>query len=173
MVSKGPLPPSSGVLMKKKKMMKSVQPRARVLNGVSSSSLSSWIQDDIEIEAAANTMDGILDTVSAHHPIQPLLNLLKSNRKLIILGVIPKPLELPVFPLLSGDEVILNPKKTGDHDEEDIFITSGFYISLWLGLGAVLPLSLRLCSVSCKRRGSSIVVSRALSYFGDIICITA
>ncbi|KAG8386461.1 hypothetical protein BUALT_Bualt03G0151100 [Buddleja alternifolia] len=83
-------------------------------------------------KAAANTMDGILDTVSAH-------------RKLIILGVIPKPLELPVFPLLSGlcgkpvtdtcpgNEVTLNPKKTGDHDEEDTFITSGFYISLWLG----------------------------------------
>ncbi|KAG8386481.1 hypothetical protein BUALT_Bualt03G0153100 [Buddleja alternifolia] len=56
--------------------------------------------------AAANTMDGILDTVSAHHPIQPLLNLLKSNGKLIILGVIPKPLELPVFPLLSARKMV-------------------------------------------------------------------
>ncbi|KAG8386468.1 hypothetical protein BUALT_Bualt03G0151800 [Buddleja alternifolia] len=56
--------------------------------------------------AAANTMDGILDTVSAHHPIQPLLNLLKSNGKLIILGVIPKPLELHVFPLLSARKMV-------------------------------------------------------------------
>ncbi|KAG8387127.1 hypothetical protein BUALT_Bualt03G0221000 [Buddleja alternifolia] len=46
-VSDGPLPPSSGVSMKKKKRMKFVQPRARVLNGVSSSSLSSGIQDNL------------------------------------------------------------------------------------------------------------------------------
>ncbi|KAG8386480.1 hypothetical protein BUALT_Bualt03G0153000 [Buddleja alternifolia] len=62
--------------------------------------------DSFWLAAAANTMDGILDTVSAHHPIQPLLNLLKSNGKLIILGVIPKPLELPVFPLLSARKMV-------------------------------------------------------------------
>ncbi|KAG8389344.1 hypothetical protein BUALT_Bualt02G0219500 [Buddleja alternifolia] len=59
-VSDGPAPPSSGVSMKKKKKMvsfKSVQPRARVLNGVSSSRLSSGIQDDIEIEVAEALFD--------------------------------------------------------------------------------------------------------------------
>ncbi|KAK6134966.1 hypothetical protein DH2020_031303 [Rehmannia glutinosa] len=63
-------------------------------------------RDQDQMMAAAGTMDGILDTVSAHHAVQPLLNLLKPNGKLIILGVIPKPLELPVFPLLSGRKTV-------------------------------------------------------------------
>ncbi|OIT31266.1 putative mannitol dehydrogenase [Nicotiana attenuata] len=46
------------------------------------------------------TMDGILDTVAATHPILPLVGLLKTNGKLILLGALEKPLELPVFPLL-------------------------------------------------------------------------
>ncbi|KAG8362868.1 hypothetical protein BUALT_BualtUnG0028800 [Buddleja alternifolia] len=40
----------------------------------------------------------------------------------------------PVTDTCPGDEVITRtPEKTGDHDEEDTFITSGFYISLGLG----------------------------------------
>jgi D-arabinose 1-dehydrogenase-like Zn-dependent alcohol dehydrogenase len=48
-------------------------------------------------------MDGILDTVSAVHPILPLIDLLKYHGKLILLGGPEKPLELPVFPLLFGN----------------------------------------------------------------------
>jgi D-arabinose 1-dehydrogenase-like Zn-dependent alcohol dehydrogenase len=47
-------------------------------------------------------MDGILDTVSAMHPILPLIDLLKTHGKLVLLGAPEKPLELPVFPLLVG-----------------------------------------------------------------------
>ncbi|KAB1202002.1 putative mannitol dehydrogenase [Morella rubra] len=54
------------------------------------------------MQAAMNTVDGIIDTVSAVHPILPLLNLLKSHRKLVLVGAPEKPLELPVFPLLSA-----------------------------------------------------------------------
>jgi hypothetical protein len=50
-----------------------------------------------------NTMDGIVDTVSAVHPILPLIGLLKSHGKLVMLGAPDKPLELPVFPLLLGN----------------------------------------------------------------------
>ena len=50
-----------------------------------------------------NTMDGIIDTVSAVHPILPLLGLLKSHGTLVMVGVPDKPLELPVFPLISGN----------------------------------------------------------------------
>ncbi|KAG8386395.1 hypothetical protein BUALT_Bualt03G0144400 [Buddleja alternifolia] len=39
----------------------------------------------------------------------------------------------PVTDTCPGDEVILNPQKTGDLDEEDTLITTGFYISLGLG----------------------------------------
>jgi D-arabinose 1-dehydrogenase-like Zn-dependent alcohol dehydrogenase len=63
-------------------------------------------RDTEQMQGAAATMDGIIDTVSAVHPILPLLNLLKSQGKLILLGAPEKPLELPVFPLLSGRKIV-------------------------------------------------------------------
>ena len=48
------------------------------------------------------TMDGIIDTVSAVHPLLPLLGLLKSQGKLVMVGAPDRPLELPVFSLLMG-----------------------------------------------------------------------
>ncbi|MBA0753104.1 hypothetical protein Gogos_005440 [Gossypium gossypioides] len=47
-----------------------------------------------------------LQTVSATHPIMPLLGLLKSNGKLIMVGAPYEPLELPVFSLIIDIEVI-------------------------------------------------------------------
>ena len=43
------------------------------------------------MQAAMNTLDGILDTVSAPHEISALLPLLKINGKLILLGVPTEP----------------------------------------------------------------------------------
>ncbi len=43
----------------------------------------------------ASTLDGIIDTVSAKHPLPDYLNLLKLNGRLAIVGVPPEPLELP------------------------------------------------------------------------------
>ncbi|GMP66135.1 hypothetical protein CsSME_00026615 [Camellia sinensis var. sinensis] len=63
-------------------------------------------QDSDQMQAAMGTMDGILDTVSAVHPLLPLLGLLKSHGKLIVLGAPDKPLELPVFPLLMGRKLV-------------------------------------------------------------------
>ncbi|KAK4390841.1 8-hydroxygeraniol dehydrogenase [Sesamum angolense] len=57
-------------------------------------------------EAAAGTLDGIIDTVSAHHSIDPLLSLLKSQGKLIILGGAEKPLELPLFSIIMGRRTV-------------------------------------------------------------------
>ncbi|KAK6131324.1 hypothetical protein DH2020_034927 [Rehmannia glutinosa] len=53
-----------------------------------------------EMQAAAGTLDGIIDTVSAAHPVQPLFNLLKPDGKLIVVGAPEKPLEVPVFSLI-------------------------------------------------------------------------
>ena len=53
-----------------------------------------------------STMDGIIDTVSAVHPLLPLIGLLKSQGKLIMVGAPDKPLELPVFPMLMGNNYI-------------------------------------------------------------------
>ncbi|CAL5342103.1 unnamed protein product [Camellia sinensis] len=59
-------------------------------------------QDSDQMQAAMGTMDGILDTISTVHPLLPLIGLLKSHGKLIMLGAPDKPLELPIFPLLMG-----------------------------------------------------------------------
>ncbi|KAJ9670315.1 hypothetical protein PVL29_026698 [Vitis rotundifolia] len=58
------------------------------------------------MQAALGTMDGILDTVSAIHPLLPLLGLLKNNGKLILLGVPEKPHELPAFSLITGRKTV-------------------------------------------------------------------
>ncbi|KAG9130972.1 hypothetical protein Leryth_006765 [Lithospermum erythrorhizon] len=57
--------------------------------------------DAQKMQAAMGTLDGIIDTVSAVHPLVPLLMLLKPHGKLITVGLPSKPLELPVFPLIS------------------------------------------------------------------------
>ena len=48
------------------------------------------------------TLDGIIDTVSAAHPLLPLIGMLKSHGKLVLVGLPVKPTELPVFPLVLG-----------------------------------------------------------------------
>ncbi|KAG6397673.1 hypothetical protein SASPL_143843 [Salvia splendens] len=44
------------------------------------------VKEDIGFHAAVGTLDGIIDTVSASHPVVPLLSLLKPNGKLIVVG---------------------------------------------------------------------------------------
>ncbi|KAL5705479.1 cinnamyl-alcohol dehydrogenase [Ranunculus cassubicifolius] len=63
-------------------------------------------KDQAEMQGAMGTMDGIIDTVSAQHPLVPLLSLLKANGKLVMVGAPDKPLELAAFPLLMGRKLI-------------------------------------------------------------------
>ncbi|XXG49091.1 hypothetical protein AAC387_Pa02g3364 [Persea americana] len=56
--------------------------------------------------AAMGTMDGIIDTVSATHPLMPLLGLLKSHGKLVMVGLPVQPLELPAIPLVMGRKIV-------------------------------------------------------------------
>ncbi|XP_062097143.1 probable cinnamyl alcohol dehydrogenase 9 isoform X1 [Humulus lupulus] len=62
--------------------------------------------DPAKIKASLGTMDFIIDTVSAVHPLTPLLALLKLNGKLITVGLPNKPLELPIFPLVLGRKMV-------------------------------------------------------------------
>ncbi|KAL3721818.1 hypothetical protein ACJRO7_034198 [Eucalyptus globulus] len=62
--------------------------------------------DANQFQAAMGTMDGIIDTVSAVHPTLPLLGLLKHNGKLVFVGIPDRPLELPVFPMISGRKIV-------------------------------------------------------------------
>ncbi|PPD84512.1 hypothetical protein GOBAR_DD18558 [Gossypium barbadense] len=57
-------------------------------------------------KAVNGTLDGIIDTVSAQHPLLPLLGLLKTHGKLVLFGALEKPLELPTFPLLQVKQSI-------------------------------------------------------------------
>ncbi|KAK9166224.1 hypothetical protein Scep_001415 [Stephania cephalantha] len=59
-----------------------------------------------QMRAAMGTMDGIIDTVSAVHPLLPLIGLLKFQGKLIMVGAPDKPLELPVLPLIFGRKIV-------------------------------------------------------------------
>ncbi|XP_057994572.1 probable mannitol dehydrogenase isoform X2 [Hevea brasiliensis] len=63
-------------------------------------------RDQDQMKATMGTMDGIIDTVSATHPLVPLIGLLKTNGKLILVGAPEKPLELAAFPLLMGRKMV-------------------------------------------------------------------
>ncbi|KAL8132742.1 hypothetical protein AgCh_008282 [Apium graveolens] len=58
--------------------------------------------DPEQMQGTMSSLDGIIDSVSATHPLAPLLGLLKPNGKLVMVGGPEKPLEFPVFPLLMG-----------------------------------------------------------------------
>ncbi|KAK6258767.1 hypothetical protein SCA6_013242 [Theobroma cacao] len=63
-------------------------------------------RDQEQLQAAIGTLDGIIDTVSAQHPLLPLIGLLKTHGKLVLVGAPEKPLELPAFPLLQGRKIV-------------------------------------------------------------------
>ncbi|KAB2597554.1 mannitol dehydrogenase [Pyrus ussuriensis x Pyrus communis] len=62
--------------------------------------------DEDQMQAEMCTLDGIIDTVSAGHPLLPLIGLFKSHGKLVMVGAPEKPLELPVIPLLSRRKIV-------------------------------------------------------------------
>ncbi|CAN6166888.1 unnamed protein product [Urochloa humidicola] len=56
-------------------------------------------RDAEQMKAAAGTMDGVIDTVSAEHPVAPLL---KPMGQMVVVGLPAKPLEVPAFSLVGG-----------------------------------------------------------------------
>ncbi|TXG52011.1 hypothetical protein EZV62_021180 [Acer yangbiense] len=58
--------------------------------------------DPKQMQAGKRTLDFILDTVSAQHSLGPILELLKVNGTLSMVGAPDKPVELPSFPLIFG-----------------------------------------------------------------------
>ncbi|KAJ0970486.1 hypothetical protein J5N97_023363 [Dioscorea zingiberensis] len=63
--------------------------------------------DEVQMKDAVGSMDGIIDTVSAHHSLMPLIDLLKKHGKLVMVGGPDKPLELQIFPLLTGRKQVV------------------------------------------------------------------
>lgn len=62
--------------------------------------------DPVQMQASMGTMDFIIDTIAAVHPLAPLLALLKMDGKLVTIGLPDKPLELPIFPLVLGRKLV-------------------------------------------------------------------
>ncbi|KAG5529644.1 hypothetical protein RHGRI_030131 [Rhododendron griersonianum] len=78
-----------------------------------------------EMQAAMGTLDGIIDTVSAVHALVPLLFLLKSHGKIIMVGAPEKPLELPVFPLIMGRKMVAGSGGGGMKETQEMIDFAG------------------------------------------------
>lgn len=59
------------------------------------------------MQAARKSLDFIIDTVSGHHSLGPILELLEVNGTLAIVGAPDKPFEMPSFPLIFGNILCL------------------------------------------------------------------
>ncbi|KAI3849434.1 hypothetical protein MKX03_030830 [Papaver bracteatum] len=82
-------------------------------------------RDPDQKQAAMSTMDGIIDTVSAVHPLLPLINLLKPHGKLVIVGAPEKPPELPLLPLLWGRKMVAGSCNGGMKETQEMIDFSG------------------------------------------------
>lgn len=47
------------------------------------------------LQSVEKSLDGIIDTVSAQHPLMPFLSTLKTDGKLVLVGAAPEPLAVP------------------------------------------------------------------------------
>ncbi|KAJ4768842.1 cinnamyl-alcohol dehydrogenase [Rhynchospora pubera] len=82
-------------------------------------------RSDEQMKAAVASMDGIIDTVSAAHPIPPLLSLLKPNGKMILVGAPEKPLEVPAFTLIFGGKNLSGSMIGGIKDTQEMIDFAG------------------------------------------------
>ncbi|XP_078430626.1 putative cinnamyl alcohol dehydrogenase 5 [Wolffia australiana] len=78
-----------------------------------------------QILAATGSMDGIIDTVSAVHPIMPLMILLKTHGKMILVGAPEKPLEVPAFSLILGGKTMAGSCIGGMADTQEMLDFAG------------------------------------------------
>ncbi|KAE8659844.1 putative cinnamyl alcohol dehydrogenase 6 [Hibiscus syriacus] len=62
--------------------------------------------NDEQMQSGKRALDVILDTVSAHHSLGPILELLRVNGTLAVVGAPGRPMELPSFPLIFGKRAV-------------------------------------------------------------------
>ncbi|KAJ8638424.1 hypothetical protein MRB53_012691 [Persea americana] len=62
--------------------------------------------DVSKMQEAADSLDYILDTVPAHHPLEPYLSLLKVDGKIVMMGVISEPLQFVSPMIMLGRRTI-------------------------------------------------------------------
>ncbi|KAL2522215.1 putative cinnamyl alcohol dehydrogenase 9 [Forsythia ovata] len=78
-----------------------------------------------QMQSKKRTLDFILDTVSAKHSLGPILELLKVNGTLVIVGAPDKPIDLPSFPLIFGKRVVKGSMIGGIKETQDMMDVCG------------------------------------------------
>ncbi|KAI0492938.1 hypothetical protein KFK09_027214 [Dendrobium nobile] len=76
--------------------------------------------DNDQMKAAMGSLDGIIDTVSAHHAITPLILLLKTYGKLVLVGGPNKPLELMAYSVVMGGKIVAGSLIGGIRDTQEM-----------------------------------------------------
>ncbi|CAN6482435.1 unnamed protein product [Victoria cruziana] len=64
--------------------------------------------DQAKVQEAADSLDYIIDTIPAVHPLEPYLSLLKVHGRIIMVGVIPGPLQFVTPMIMLGKFLLLS-----------------------------------------------------------------
>ncbi|XP_041021695.1 probable cinnamyl alcohol dehydrogenase 6 [Juglans microcarpa x Juglans regia] len=78
-----------------------------------------------QMQEARKTLDFIIDTVSGNHSLGPILELLKVNGTLALVGAPDKPYEIPSFPLLFGKRTVKGSVIGGMTDTQEMMDVCG------------------------------------------------
>ncbi|KAF5191606.1 Alcohol dehydrogenase protein [Thalictrum thalictroides] len=78
-----------------------------------------------QMQAERRSLDFIIDTVSANHSLGPVLELLKVNGTLVLVGAPEKPLELPSFPLIFGKRSVKGSMTGGMKETQEMMDLCG------------------------------------------------
>ncbi|KAK4261410.1 hypothetical protein QN277_004411 [Acacia crassicarpa] len=76
--------------------------------------------DPQQLQIAKDSMDGIIDTVAGPHSLDPLVDLLKTGGKLVLVGASPKNPELPTMPLMMGRKMIAGSAAGGMKESQEM-----------------------------------------------------
>ncbi|KAJ0026039.1 hypothetical protein Pint_09332 [Pistacia integerrima] len=83
--------------------------------------------NDEQMKAGTRTLDFILDTVAAKHSLGPILELLKVNGTLSLVGAPDQPIELPAFPLIFGKRTVKGSIIGGMKETQEMMDLCGKY----------------------------------------------
>ncbi|KAB2029905.1 hypothetical protein ES319_D05G193400v1 [Gossypium barbadense] len=81
--------------------------------------------DAKQMQRGKRTLDVILDTVSAKHSLGPILELLKVNGTLVVVGAPDRPIELPSFPLIFGKRAVKGSMTGGMKETQEMMDVCG------------------------------------------------
>ncbi|KAF0891172.1 hypothetical protein E2562_006531 [Oryza meyeriana var. granulata] len=81
--------------------------------------------DQKQMQALTRSLDYIIDTVAATHSLGPILELLKVNGKLVLVGAPEKPVELPSFPLIFGKRTVSGSMTGGMKETQEMMDICG------------------------------------------------